>query len=57
MGKKQPKSRVDQMLDDLRKLLFQYGDIPEQALYEALMEEASGWEMRLEELQESEDTE
>lgn len=52
------KSPADQMLDEIRAIISKYaGKMSEKATYETLVEEASGWEMRLEELEDEEEDE
>ena len=46
---------VVDMIEEIRDLLVRYGHLPERVVYEALMDEASGWNIRLEELNEEED--
>lgn len=49
------KSPVDQMLDEIRALVANYAEkMTESAMYEALVEESTGWKMRLEELDDDE---
>jgi len=49
------KKRLDAMLDEVRAVIVRYGDLPERDVYQALAVEAEGWEMRLQELEESGD--
>lgn len=45
-------SPVDAMLGEVRRVMASYASrIDEREMYEALCDEAAGWEMRLEELQ------
>jgi hypothetical protein len=46
------RSRVDQLLDAIRRVMAEFADIPEEVMYEELMSEAEGWKMRLEEINE-----
>jgi hypothetical protein len=56
--KKQPEQPVSKrdskaMIDKIRGVIAEYaGDISERECYEALVNEASGWKMRLEEIEE-----
>jgi hypothetical protein len=56
VAKKQPqqKSEIDILLDKIRKAMAEC-NAPELEMLEALVSEADGWEMRLEELEEEED--
>jgi hypothetical protein len=44
---------VQQMIENIRKIISQC-TAPEREVFEALMSEADGWEMRLQELKEEE---
>jgi hypothetical protein len=44
------KRTTEDMLQKLRKVIASYDDLPEKEVYEALCEEAEGWDMRLNEL-------
>lgn len=44
------RSEIDTMIEDIRRAISRCGE-PEKMVYEALMSEAEGWKMRLEELE------
>jgi hypothetical protein len=55
MAKKRAElSDLDKMLNEVRGAIARYGRLPEKEVYEALAEEAEGWRMRLEELNDEE---
>ena len=44
---------ADSMIDGIRGVIEDYEDLPEREMYEALLLEASGWQVRLQELKEA----
>jgi len=42
---------IEQMLEEVRDVIGKYAHLSEIEVYRALMDEASGWKMRLEELE------
>lgn len=48
--------RTDELVEALHRVLAQFSDIPEREMYEELMAMAEGWKMRLEELEDEEQT-
>lgn len=46
---------MDNLIEEIRKVVKSYGHLPERDLYEALVVEAASWEARLEELEAEED--
>lgn len=48
------KKEIDALLNEIRNVMSRYGHLPERMVYEALVEEAEGWSMRLQELEEDE---
>ncbi len=49
------KPGMQDLLNELRSLLARYSYIPEREMYEELLCEADGWEMRLEEIEQEEE--
>lgn len=49
--KRSEKNRIALLIMRIRKTLQEFSDIPEKTLYQTLVEEADGWKMRLEELE------
>jgi hypothetical protein len=45
------KSDMDRMLEEVRGVVARYVHLPEKDVYEVLVAEAEGWEMRLRELE------
>lgn len=48
------KTDVEKMVDAIRGVIAEWAHLPEKEVYEALVGEAEGWEMRLAELEDDE---